>query len=173
MSKTALLIIDMLNDFLEPEGALYVGKSVSHIIPEIQKKLSTYRSDKKPVVFVCDSHEINDPEFDMFPAHCVKETRGSEVYKDLRPLPGEHIVRKKRFSSFFETDLEKHLRESGVDTLELTGVCTQICILYTCYDAITLGFKVVVDRRCVDSFEKSAHEFAIKEMERTLGAKII
>lgn len=173
MGKTALLVIDMLNDFIEPGGALFVGKTVSHIIPEIQKKLSSYRHEKKPIVFVCDSHDAKDPEFEMFPSHCVEGTRGAEVYKDLRPLPGEHIIRKKRFSSFFETDLEKHLKDEGVDTVELTGVCTQICVLYTCYEARNLGFKVIVDRRCVDSFEKSAHEFAIKEMERTLGAKII
>lgn len=173
MSKTALLVIDMLNDFIEPGGSLFVGKTVSHIIPEIQKKLSTYRYEKAPVFFICDNHDEKDPEFEKFPPHCVAGTRGSEVYKDLRPLPEEQIVKKTRFSSFYETNLETLLKDAGVDTIELTGVCTQICILYTCYEAGNLGFKVIVDRRCVDSFEKSAHEFALKEMERTLGAKII
>lgn len=173
MSKRALVVIDMLNDFVDHDGALYIGKSVENIIPEIQKKLSAYRSDGSPIVYICDSHDSNDVEFEMFPKHCVDGTKGAEVYKDLRPRDGEIIVRKKKFSGFHETNLDEILKEKHVDTIELAGVCTQICVLYTCFEARNLGYKVAVDRRCVDSFERSAHEFALREMERTLGAKII
>jgi nicotinamidase-related amidase len=65
------------------------------------------------------------------------------------------------------------LKEKEIDTLELCGVCTNICVLYTCADARARGLSVKVDRRCVDTFDRAAHEFALKEMERTLGAKII
>jgi nicotinamidase/pyrazinamidase len=77
MSNTALLVIDMLNDFVAPDGALYVGDTVKHIIPEIQKKISKYRADGTPVIYVCDSHEKNDSEFQMFAPHCVTGTKGA------------------------------------------------------------------------------------------------
>jgi nicotinamidase-related amidase len=173
MSNSALLVIDMLNDFVAPDGALYVGDTVKHIIPEIQKKISKYRADGAPVIYICDSHDKDDTEFQMFAPHCVAETKGAEVYKDLRPNPGEIIILKKRYSAFFGTNLDEVLKEKHIDTLELCGVCTNICILYTCADARMRGYHVTVDRRSVDSFDHVAHEFSLKEMERVLGAKIV
>ncbi len=172
MSKTALLVIDMLNDFVCADGALYVGDTVKHIIPEIQKKISKYRSEGSPIIYICDHHAADDKEFSMFPPHCIADTKGAEINKDVRPNPGELIVNKTRFSAFFGTNLENELKERGIDTLELCGVCTNICVLYTCADARMRDYNVCVDRRCVDSFDHAAHEFALKEMERVLGAKI-
>jgi nicotinamidase-related amidase len=65
------------------------------------------------------------------------------------------------------------LRELNVTELELAGVCTQICVLYTAADARMLNYDVTVRRECVASFDPEAHEFALKEMERTLGVKVI
>jgi len=173
MNNKALLVIDMLNDFVCEEGSLYVGESVKKIIPLIQKKVAKYREENYPVIFVTDFHEEDDKEFEMFPKHAVKESRGAEIYKDLRPNKDEMIVRKKRFSAFFETNLEEILREQKVDTIELCGVCSNICILYTCADARMRDYNVIIDRRCVDTYDHAAHEFALKEMERILGAKMI
>ncbi|MFA6447999.1 MAG: isochorismatase family cysteine hydrolase [bacterium] len=173
MSNSALIVIDMLNDFVSPDGALYVGDTVKHIIPEIQKKISKYRADADPVIYLCDSHAEDDKEFEMFPPHCIANGKGAEIYKDLRPNAGETIVYKTRFSGFFNTNLDAILKEKNLDAIELCGVCTNICVLYTCADARMRGYNVTVDRRCVDSFDRAAHEFALKEMERVLGAKII
>ncbi len=173
MSNPALIVVDMLNDFVNADGSLYVGETVKHIIPEIQKKISKYRGDNHPVIYVCDSHDKEDKEFEMFPPHCIANEKGAEIHKDLRPKSDETIVPKKRFSAFFETNFDEILKEKHIDTLELCGVCTNICILYTCADARARGYNVIVDRRCVDSFDRAAHEFALKEMERVLGAKII
>ncbi|MFC1474921.1 cysteine hydrolase family protein [bacterium] len=173
MSKKALLVIDMLNDFVDPEGALYVGDTVKNIIPEIQKKIAQYRSDKDQIIYVCDNHDEDDREFELFPKHGVAGSRGAEIYKDFRPEPDDIIIHKKRFSSFYNTKLDEVISENDIDTLELMGVCTNICILYTCADAHDRDLKVIVDRRCVDTFDRSAHEFALKEMDRVLGAKII
>jgi nicotinamidase/pyrazinamidase len=173
MPNEALFVIDMLNDFINPDGALCVGETVKHIIPEIQKKISKYRGDGNQVFFVSDCHAEDDSEFEMFQKHCVAGTKGAEIHKDLRPKQGETIIQKTRFSAFFGTNLDELLKEKGIDTLELCGVCTNICIFYTAADARMRGYNVTVDRRCVDSFDRAAHEFALKEMERTLGVKIV
>jgi len=173
MPNTALIVIDMLNDFVCSDGALYIGDTAKHVIPEIQKKISKYRSDNRTVIFVGDAHDEDDREFEMFPKHCAAGSKGAEIHKDLRPKPDEIVVRKTRFSAFYGTNLDEILREKGLDTLELCGVCTNICILYTAADARMRNYNVIVDRRCVESFDRAAHEFALKEMERTLGVKII
>ncbi len=173
MARDALIIIDMLNDFVSEDGVLFVGGTVKNIVPEIQKKIAKYREDKRPVLYLCDNHDEDDKEFEMFPKHAVAGTKGAEINKDLRPQPEDVIIPKTRFSCFFNTELADILEEKGIDTVELAGVCTHICVLYTCADARNLGMNVIVDRRCVDTFDRAAHEFALKEMDRTLGAKII
>jgi len=173
MSNEALIVIDMLNDFVCEDGALYIGETVGKIIPEIQKKISKCRESGIPVIYVCDNHDEDDAEFEMFPKHATTGSRGAEIHKDLRPRPDDAVVLKKRFSAFFGTNFEELLKEKEIDTLELCGVCTNICVLYTCADARARGLSVRVDRRCVDTFDRAAHEFALKEMERTLGAKLI
>jgi nicotinamidase/pyrazinamidase len=173
MKPEALVVVDMLNDFVCADGALYVGETVKKIIPEIQKKLAHYRDEGRPVFYLCDAHAPDDLEFQMFPPHCVTGTRGADIQKDLRPNAGDTIISKKRFSGFFETDLDAKLREKNVHHVELCGVCTNICVLFTAADARNRDYTVTVDRRCVDSFDHAAHEFALKEMERVLGVKIL
>jgi nicotinamidase-related amidase len=75
----ALLVIDMLNDFLLPEGNLYVGDAGQKIIPFIRNKISEFRKRKERVVYICDSHRPDDAEFVMFPPHCIQGTRGGRV----------------------------------------------------------------------------------------------
>jgi len=92
---------------------------------------------------------------------------------ELAPQEGDLKIYKRRYSAFFGTDLDLTLRELGVTEVELVGVCTQICVLYTAADARMLNYDVTVRRNCVASFDPQAHEFALKEMEKTLGVKVI
>lgn len=169
----ALLVIDMLEDFIDQEGALYVGPSGEELIPFINQKIEEFRSDKAPIIFICDSHEADDSEFAMFQPHCVAGTTGCEIAPAIHVAPGDKIVRKRRYSAFFGTDLDITLRERGVDELYLVGVCTNICVLYTAADARNLGYKVTIYRDGVASFDQGAHDFALREAEKTLGCEVV
>ena len=109
----------------------------------------------------------------MFKLHCVKDTKGAEVVDELAPKEGDYIIPKRRYSAFFGTDLDAYLREMDISKLTLVGVCTNICVLYTTADARMLNYDVEVIKDAVSSFDKDAHEFALKEMVNTLGAKVI
>ncbi len=170
--KKALLVIDMLKDFLAKEGALCIGDS-KPIIKKVSARVNEWRSDENPVIYIMDRHLPQDAEFKMFPPHCLVGERGAEMVGELTPQEGDFLVYKRRYSAFFGTDLDLTLREMGVTELELAGVCTQICILYTAADARMLNYDVTVRKECVDSFDKEAHEFALNEMEKTLGVKVL
>ena len=172
MGKKAFLVIDMLKDFVDPGGKLYIGDEARRVIPAIKRAIEHARNKGCPVIYVCDRHLPDDPEFSMFPPHCIVGSEGAEVTEELKPMPGDRVIPKRRYSAFFQTDLDLTLRELGVDELVILGVCTNICDLYTAADARMLGYKVTVLRECVASFDKEAHEFALKEMERTRGAKV-
>jgi len=73
----ALLIIDMLNDFVKPDGVLYCGKKAEEIIPEIERIKREFKEKGFPVIYLCDAHESQDEEFSAFPPHCI---RGSNPF---------------------------------------------------------------------------------------------
>lgn len=174
-SKTgrALLVIDMLNDFVDEKGSLYCGSASRNILPFVSRKAEEARRAGEPVLFVCDRHTADDSEFEMFPPHCLAGTAGAEVCPELAPREGDILVPKRRYSAFFGTDLDLHLRELGLSEVVLVGVCTNICVLYTAADARMRGYRVTVLRDGVASFDSSAHEFALGQMEKVLGAKIV
>ncbi|MBW2140937.1 MAG: cysteine hydrolase, partial [Deltaproteobacteria bacterium] len=78
MSRKALLVIDMLNDFLEPSGALYCGDESRKIIPAVKDLLEKYRQSDAAIIFLMDSHKPDDKEFEMFAPHCVTGTPGAD-----------------------------------------------------------------------------------------------
>jgi len=174
-SKTgrALLVIDMLNDFLEEQGALYCGPAGREIIPEVSNRVTRAREAGEPVVFVCDRHTEHDTEFEMFPPHCVAGTAGAGVCPELTHREGDIVVPKRRYSAFFGTDLDLHLRELGVEEVVLVGVCTNICVLYTAADARMRGYEVTVPSEAVASFDEEAHRFALEQMEKVLGVRVV
>lgn len=165
----ALLIIDMLNDFIKPEGALYIGPAAERVVPAIRERLEHFRKQGRPVIYICDRHLQSDLEFDMFPPHCLEGDVGAHVIDELVPRTGERLIHKRRYSAFFGTDLDLTLRELGVSELELTGVVTNICVLYTAADARMLNYRVFASASAVGGIEEEAHRFALGEMEKTLG----
>lgn len=169
----ALLVIDMLKDFIDEDGVLTTGPAGRDIVPFIRNKADEFRQKGYPVIYICDNHEKDDKEFDMFPPHCIAGTEGSQIIEDLEVKDGDKVIKKRRYSAFFGTDLDLYLREKGVAEIHLVGVCTNICVLYTAADARNLGYRVNIHEEGVASFDEDAHKFALKEMETTLGCKII
>lgn len=169
----ALLVIDMLNDFIKPGGALYIGPAAEKVVPAVRSRVELFRQSGAPVIFICDRHLSGDLEFEMFPPHCLEGDPGGEVIDELSPRPEERLIYKRRYSSFFGTELDLTLRELGVGELELTGVVTNICVLYTAADARMLNYRVVVNADAVAGIDEQSHRFALQEMEKTLGVTVL
>ncbi|MEN3203829.1 MAG: isochorismatase family cysteine hydrolase [Atribacterota bacterium] len=170
--KRAFLIVDMLNDFVHPDGVLFVGEQVKKVTAVVRDLLEERRQRKDLIIYVCDAHRENDPEFRLFPPHCVVGSWGAQVVTELAPKEGEILLPKTKFSAFCGTPLDLILREEGIVSLELVGVCTNICVLYTCAWARMLHYEVTVFREGVTSFDLGAHEWALREMEKTLKAEV-
>jgi nicotinamidase-related amidase len=172
MSRQALLVIDMLRDFMDPAGALYCGEAARRIIPTVQDLLARHREAGSFIVFPMDRHRADDREFEMFAPHCVAGTAGAECIPEIEARPGEHRLAKTRFSAFFKTDLERILAEAGVEEVHVCGVCTSICVMDTVSDLRNRDYQVVVHETAVADFDPEAHAFALKRMKNTLGARL-
>lgn len=169
----ALLVVDMLVDFIDPQGALYIGAAANELTSAVKERLTDSRSEKDLVIYICDRHLSDDREFEMFPPHSLEGAGGAEIVKALEPLPTERVIYKRRYSAFFGTDLDLSLREKEITEIELVGCVTNICILYTAAEARMLNYSVSVPEKAVASFDPEAHRFALQEMKNTLGVKLI
>lgn len=167
-----VLIIDMMRGFLEKGNPLYCGEAARRIIPNVQKLLTEERAIGSQLLFLCDQHDPNDAEFQMFPRHCVIGTREIEIIPELSDYPGE-VIPKKRYSGFFGTDLDQKLKALSPDKIIVCGVCTDICVCHTVADARNRDYPVEVPANCVASFDESAHQFALQHMEKILGATVV
>lgn len=170
----ALLIIDMLNDFVEPGAPLEVPET-RKIIDAIQVQIEKARKNRRPVIYVCDNHAPDDPEFSRmnWPAHAVRGTEGAKIIKELQPEEMDPVIAKTSYSAFLHTGLEGVLQSLGVDHLTLTGCVTNICILYTAYDAVVRGYQVSVPTDCIASLDAEDGQFALKQMTAVLGVDVV
>ena len=108
----------------------------------------------------------------MFPVHCVRGTEEAEVITELSGYQGE-VIRKRRYSAFFGTDLEERLARLNPDKLIVCGVCTDICVMHTTADARSRDYDVEVPTDCVATFDPQAHGYALQHIEKILGARLV
>ena len=167
----AVLVVDTLVGFLEEGHNLYCGDDARKIIPGIRSLVEEELRLGSTVFFVCDNHDPNDLEFKMFPVHCVRGTEETNVVRELADLPGT-VIPKRRYSAFFDTDLADRLEALKPEKLIVVGVCTDICVMHTTADARNRDYEVEIPVDCVASFDRGAHEAALRHMERILGAKL-
>ncbi len=169
---SALLVIDMLNDFIEDEGALLVP-GAARIVPRIARILEDARRQGIPVIYVTDSHREDDHEFRFWPAHAVSDTWGGEIIRELQPEPGDYIIPKRRYSAFFGTDLDNYLRELGIRKVYLTGVLTNICVYVTALDAAMRNYGVAVFKDAVASLSEDTDRFVFQQLEDVVQAELL
>ena len=172
MSRKALLVIDMLHDFMDPSGSLFCGVEARKIIPAVKNLLEEHRKSNSIIIFPSDSHAPDDKEFDMFPPHCVTGTPGAKLIPELEIKDGEYLEPKTRYSALYGSDIEKILEEKGVTEVHMSGVCTSICVMDTTSDLRNRDYQVVVHENAVADFDPAAHEFALKRLKNVLGARI-
>lgn len=171
--KRALIVVDMLNDFVREAGALDVGPAARAIIPRVKERIESCRKDGGIVIFVADHHAHDDPEFKMWPRHCVAGTEGAEVIAELDRRETDYFVPKTRYSAFYNTDLEAVLKKEKVEEVEVVGVCTSICVMHTIADLRNRDIPVTIPRDAVADLDEASHNFALTHMAKVLGAEVI
>jgi nicotinamidase/pyrazinamidase len=164
-------VLDMVRGFCEEGRNLYVGPTIREIIPRIRELLRGEKARGSHIIFLCDNHDPDDLEFNMFPPHCVRGSEESEVIPELQEF-AEEVIPKRRFSCFFETNLDRRLKELELDKIIVVGVCTNICVLYTVADARNRDYAVEVPADCVATFDADAHRFALHQLKTVLGAEV-
>lgn len=167
-ARTAVLVVDMLNDFVDPKGRMPLAEGDRLFEPHL-RLLAAARSSGARVIWVCDTHAPDDREFDKREVHCLTGTWGADIPGALGPRDDEERVFKRRYSGFFETDLDLRLRERDIHHLVVTGVVTNICVRSTCHDAFFRGYDVVIPEECVMATSDREQESSLYDIDTHYG----
>ena len=173
MPEKALIIVDMLNDFIDPQGVLYCGDTARDIIPVICRELEQARQQGDLVIYLQDSHAADDLEFEKFPPHCITGTWGGRIVDALAPREDEAVIAKRRYSGFYETGLEALLADAGVKDVTVAGVCTSICVMDTVGGLANRDYRTAVLQAGVADFDQEMHRMALRRMKAVYGAEVI
>ena len=168
--KTAILVGDMLNDFVT--GALKCDRGLA-IVPAVKRLLDGARGKGVPVIFCNDAHIRGvDHELKLWGDHAIAGTKGAEVISQLGLCERDYVVPKRRYSGFFHTDLDLLLKELGVESVVMTGLHAHMCVRHTSADAYCLGYEVVVASDATDAFTQEDYEGGIAYLKSVYGASV-
>src|SRR5947209_3111420 len=149
--KTAMIVVDMQNDFVA-SGAPMETPAARQVVPKIAESLRVCRDVGIKIIYTAHVHRRDGCDMGLFDdLHppianrdaLVDGTPGVEIYSDLAPAAGEHVIKKHRYSGFFGTDLDIILREWGVDTVIISGTTSENCCHATARDAMFHNYGVV------------------------------
>lgn len=145
--RPVVIVLDMIRDYLQPGGPLEVPRA-RDIVPALRERLAQARAAGTPVVYVCDTHPPDDPDFRDWPLHAVEGTPGAEPWPAIAPESGDTVVRKRTYSAFAGSELGQLLEDLGADEIVLTGCATEIGMTATAIDALQRGFVVTIPPDC-------------------------
>jgi nicotinamidase-related amidase len=162
MNGYALVIVDMLKDNVNTSGHGMIDVEAKKIIPNILKLSREFRETGNHVVFACDSFMPNDFIFGgKMKPHAIRGTGGDMPIDELEPQPGDLILSKRRMSAFYKTDFDQTLRTWGVHTVAVCGIVTNVCVLFTAFDALQNDFNAVIVSDASACHKPELHEATI------------
>lgn len=178
LKKAALLIIDMQHASLDQQGSLIKltgapANWAENIIKPIQQLKKAFKDANYPIIYnvmalkkdYSDAGQLGKvfpPLFEL--GHCIDDTWDYEVIDALKPEEGDIVIKKNRWSGFFNTTLDTQLRCMGIETLVVVGVATDVCVTATVRDAFYRDYKCIVPREATASFSEEAYERGIQTM---------
>ena len=167
-ATTAILVVDMRNDFFVDGGAM-VLKGGEILYEPHQRLLSSARAADMPVLWLNQSLPADDSLFEMRTVHCLSGTWGAQVVDALSVEESDIVIPKRRYSGFFQTTLDLTLREKGIDTVIVTGGVTNICVRSTVHDAFFLRYRVLVPDDLVMATSPQAQEVTLYDIDTHFG----
>ena len=170
-TRTALIVVDMQNDFVKEGGSLVVPDAEG-TIPAIRRLLDLARESGMKVVFTQDTHTDGDPEWEIWPEHVREGSWGWRIVDELEPRQDEPVIRKVRYDAFYGTHLDHFLRLWGVDTLIVCGTVANICVHYTAASAALRWYDVIIPKDATSALAPFDLESSLRQTAFLFNGKI-
>lgn len=170
MANTALLIVDMVKDFTDPDGLVYYPEN-RVILPKINHVLTECRKHGVLIVFLqhCNRAGKPDQRIASMRPNCIEGSGGEEIDPMLEICAKDYVIKKRRYSGFFGTDLDLVLRENNITDVVVVGTKTNCCIRATMTDAFYYNYNGIVLSDCVATNSKVVNDVHLEDMNKYLG----
>ncbi len=171
--RSALIIVDMQNDFVKPKGNLMVP-AAGETVPRIQKLVELAREADVPLAYTQDTTFEGDPEFEIWPEHCKIHTWGWDIIEELKPLPGDLVCQKSRYDGFYGTWLEHFLSYVWkVKHLVIVGTVSNICVLHTAAAAGLRWFHVVLPADGISALTEFDQALTLRQVSSLYSGDVV
>jgi len=170
-THTALVIVDMQNDFVHKGGSLLVPDAEA-TIPAINRLLQFARAHGIRVVYSQDTHRDSDPEWRIWPKHAREGTWGWQIVDELAPAQGDVVLRKLRYDAFYGTPLDHLLRLWGTGTLVICGTVANKGVHYTAASAALRWYDVVIPRDAISALDPFDLESTLRQTAFAFAGRI-
>ena len=167
MSKTAIIVVDMVYDFTNENGLVYYPQN-KEILPNIKKAIDICRENGALVIFMQHCYRRGKPDKNLLHMrpNCIEGSGGEEIDESLTVLPQDYVIKKRRYSAFFGTDLDLVLRENDIRRVIIVGTKTNCCIRATVTDAYYLDYDVYVIRECVATSDEIVNNVHLTDINK-------
>ncbi|MGC9397966.1 MAG: cysteine hydrolase family protein [Anaerolineae bacterium] len=171
--KTAVIVVDMQNDFVKPAGALVVP-AAQETVPHIQALLTNAREHGVRVAYTQDTHLEGTPEWEIWPEHVKENTWGWEIIEELAPQEGEPVCRKPRYDGFYASNLDHYLSHLWhVEHLVIVGTVSNICVLHTAASAGLRWFHIVVPANGISALTDFDQALTLRQVSTLYNGHVI
>jgi nicotinamidase-related amidase len=171
--QTALIIIDMQNDFVKPEGSLVVP-AASETVSNLQQLIESAREHDVQIVYTQDTQVKNDPEFDIWPEHCIKGSWGWQIIEELAPRDADLICVKNRYDGFFGTWLDHFLNNIwSVNNVVIVGTVSNICVAHTAASAGLRWYHVVVPADGISALTEFDQALTLRQVSSLYAGSVV
>jgi ureidoacrylate peracid hydrolase len=170
-ARTGIIVVDMINEFCKPGGAM-VLPGYEKLMPYQLAVIEAAREVGAPVFWVHDVHRANmrrDREWVKRTPHCVEGSWGTEIIEDLGARDDEIHITKRRYSAFFQTDLDMTLKDMQINQIVVFGVVTNICVRSTVHDGFFNGYDVAVPHDCCAATGEREQESSLYDIATHFG----
>ncbi|MFJ7756468.1 isochorismatase family cysteine hydrolase [Peribacillus muralis] len=166
----ALLIIDMINDFQFKHGDMLLEHTKLIIDPILTLK-KQMKEQGFPIIYVNDHYDLWQADFDKIIDRCKNDGNASLIER-IKPQQDEFFLIKPKHSAFYGTALNTLLKRLKVETLIITGIAGNICVLFTANDAYMREYQLWIPEDCIASASEADNNYALKMMDHVLKASI-
>jgi nicotinamidase-related amidase len=171
--KTAVIVVDMQNDFVRKEGSLVVPAAME-TVDNIGNLLDKARKVDVKIIYTQDTQIENDPEFDVWPRHCVNGTTGWEIIDELKPQSGDLICQKNRYDGFYGTWLDHFLgRIWKIEHLVIVGTVSNICVLHTAASAGLRWYHVVIPANGISALNEFDQALTLRQVSSLYAGDVL
>jgi nicotinamidase-related amidase len=171
--ESAIIIVDMQNDFVKHGGSLVVPSAIE-TVANIQRLIQNARNAGVQVIYTQDTAIGEDPEFQIWPAHCVQGTWGWQIIEELKPQKEDLICVKNRYDGFYGTWLDHFLSHIwAIKNLVIVGTVSNICVLHTAASAGLRWYQVTVPADGISALTEFDQAFTLHQVSGLYAGHVV